>query len=70
MEGVRRPASKTYVLSLRQRIESLGLLLERHGINPREREQLSSKRVDSAATVKENEDAMIDELSEGVKRQN
>ena len=68
VEDGRRPASKTYVLSLRQRIESLELLLERHGIDPHEREQPSSKRVDYAATVKKgDEDAAIDERAEGVK---
>ncbi|KAE8308315.1 fungal-specific transcription factor domain-containing protein [Aspergillus transmontanensis] len=35
-EDGRRPASKTYVLLLRQRIESLERLLERHGIDARE----------------------------------
>ncbi|KAL4814303.1 fungal-specific transcription factor domain-containing protein [Aspergillus spinulosporus] len=34
-EDGRRPASKAYVLSLRQRIDSLERLLERHGIDPR-----------------------------------
>lgn len=69
MEDGRRPASKTYVLSLRQRIESLELLLERHGIDPREREQPSAKRtLDSGPTVKKaDDDSTIDELAEGVK---
>ncbi|KAL4749961.1 hypothetical protein BDW72DRAFT_204295 [Aspergillus terricola var. indicus] len=34
-EDGRRPASKAYVLSLRQKIASLERLLERHGIDPR-----------------------------------
>ncbi|KAL4761579.1 Zn(II)2Cys6 transcription factor [Aspergillus foveolatus] len=34
-EDGRRPASKAYVLSLRQKIDSLERLLERHGIDPR-----------------------------------
>lgn len=61
--------SKTYVLSLRQRIESLELLLERHGIDTREREQpISRKTLDAAANAKKGgDDTAIDELAEGVK---
>ncbi|KAL4733168.1 fungal-specific transcription factor domain-containing protein [Aspergillus similis] len=35
VEDGRRPASKSYVLSLRQKIDSLERLLERHGVDPR-----------------------------------
>ena len=69
VEDGRRPASKSYVLSLRQRIESLELLLERHGIDPREREQPSAKRtLDAGPNMRMGkEDSVVDELAEGVK---
>lgn len=69
VEDGRRPASKTYVFSLRQRIESLERLLERHGIDPREREQPSSKQtLDAGANVKKaDENSVIAELAEGIK---
>ncbi|KAL5001524.1 fungal-specific transcription factor domain-containing protein [Aspergillus recurvatus] len=42
-EDGRRPASKAYVTSLRQKIESLERLLERHGIDPRKENEGGQK---------------------------
>ncbi|KAB8237155.1 Zn(II)2Cys6 transcription factor [Aspergillus alliaceus] len=69
-EDGRRPASKTYVLLLRQRIESLERLLERHGIDAREPptpvQQPLNRKVNGSIQP-DDISSDIDDLAEGFK---
>ncbi|KAL4955740.1 fungal-specific transcription factor domain-containing protein [Aspergillus filifer] len=56
-EDGRRPASKAYVLQLRQRIDTLERLLERNGIDPQEGKA-------SGSTKRQKTEASIDDLTE------
>ncbi|KAL4937366.1 hypothetical protein BDV06DRAFT_215940 [Aspergillus oleicola] len=58
-EDGRRPAPKAYVDLLRQRIETMERLLERHGIDTRERKVSASE-----TAIQKDTDALIDELTE------
>ncbi|KAE8155053.1 fungal-specific transcription factor domain-containing protein [Aspergillus avenaceus] len=72
-EDGRRPASKTYVLLLRQRIESLEKLLERHGIDASEKREDSRQRpaaqMNGSVSLTPPEDASesVDDLAENFK---
>ncbi|KAL4965185.1 transcription factor domain-containing protein [Aspergillus stella-maris] len=56
-EDGRRPAPKAYVLQLRQRIDTLERLLERHGIDPQEGKA-------SELAKQQNTEASVDDLTE------
>ncbi|GKZ24711.1 hypothetical protein AbraIFM66951_004123 [Aspergillus brasiliensis] len=71
-EDGRRPASKSYVLLLRQRIESLEKLLDQHGINTMDRgSQRPGKNLDSFLANDKLEEACsaMDTLCESLKGQ-
>ncbi|KAE8398986.1 fungal-specific transcription factor domain-containing protein [Aspergillus pseudonomiae] len=66
-EDGRRPASKTYVLLLRQRIESLERLLERHGIDARESQVPAQLPLDTKPGRNGDTSSEIDSLAENFK---
>ncbi|KAL4911504.1 hypothetical protein BDW74DRAFT_184806 [Aspergillus multicolor] len=62
-EDNRKPASKAYVLSLRQKIESLERLLEKHGFDPREKHDEDEQAINELTESFEGRLAFDDSLN-------